>query len=172
MFQESRFPDFLNGDAPLAGHGLIRRPAPRAWPSSLTLLAQPFQGSMQTKLSASCCQSTPLVEGLVGVHRHLVAVALVGEAHGELHAGQSRRMELSAPSLRVRVIFSGAAGCSPLAFSEQVARWMSKSTFSSAEAAEVGVVAKAERHRLVALVDDGQADEWPCCPPGCSSPAG
>ena len=99
-------------------------------PSSLTLLAQPFQGSMQTKLSASCCQSTPLVKlssaSTVTLWPLPRSVKTMGNS-----TPVSRRMELSAPSLRVRVIFSGAAGWSPLASSEQVAQWMSKSTFSS-----------------------------------------
>ena len=102
-------------------------------PSSFTLLAQPFQGSMQTKFSASCCHSTPLPKvssaSTVTLWPLPLSVKVMGNCTPVI-----RRMVLSAPSLRVRVIFSGAAGCSPLAFSEQVAHLMSKSTFSSLEA--------------------------------------
>ena len=58
-------------------------------------------------------------DGFLGIFNNLLAGVSLG---------------ISAPSLRVRVIFSGAAGCSPLALSEQVAHLMSKSTFSSLDA--------------------------------------
>ena len=102
-------------------------------PSSLTLLAQPFHGSMHTKLSASCCHSTAWSKlssaSTVTLWPLPLSVRVMGNC-----TPVSRRTLLSAPSLRVRVIFSGAAGCSPLALSEQVAHLISKSTFSSLEA--------------------------------------
>ena len=82
---------------------------------------------------ASCCQSTPLLKlssaSTVTLWPLPLSVKLIGNSTPVI-----RRMVLSVPSLRVRVIFSGAAGCSPLAFSEQVLHRMSKSTFSRAEA--------------------------------------
>ncbi len=112
------FSGLLDGDAPLAGHGLVRLQdlvlaffVDAVGPAVPRLHADEALGILLPQHA--------VVKGLVGVHGDLVAVALVGEGHGELHT-VSRRMVLSAPSLRVRVIFSGAAGCSPLAFSEQV----------------------------------------------------
>ena len=100
-------------------------------PSSLTEFAQPFHGSMQTKLSASCCQSTPLEKTLsskltVTLWPLPASVSYIG-----LLTPVSRRMESALPSLRVSVIVSGAAGCSPLALSLQVAASMAKETLSS-----------------------------------------
>ena len=93
---------------------------------------------MQTKLSASCCQSTPLVKTLsskltVTLWPLPESVKRIG-----LLTPVIRRMESALPSLRVRVMVSGAAGCSPLALSLQVAASMSNATLSSLLAAKYG----------------------------------
>ena len=89
---------------------------------------------MQTKLSASCCQSTPLVKTLsskltVTLWPLPESVKRIG-----LLTPVIRRMESALPSLMV----SGAAGCSPLALSLQVAASMSNATLSSLLAAKYG----------------------------------
>ena len=93
---------------------------------------------MQTNVSASCCHSTPLVNTLSSKATSTVWPLPESVRRIGLFTPVIRRMESAEPSLRVKGMVSGAAGCSPLAFSEQVAALMSKWTFSSLEAAKYG----------------------------------
>ena len=79
--------DLLDGDAPLAGHGLID-----VQHLVLTLFVDAVgpavPGLHADKVLGILLPEHALVEGLVSVHSDLVAVALVGEGHGELNTGQ------------------------------------------------------------------------------------
>ena len=98
-----------------------------------------------------------VVEAIVGVHRDLVAVALVGEAHRELHArhqadgivgaflaGQGDLLR-SGGLLALGVLGAGLAPDVKIHILQSGSR-------------KIGVIAEAEGHRDVALVDDGHAD--------------
>ena len=98
-----------------------------------------------------------LVEGLVSVHSDLVAVALVGEGHGELNTGQQADGVVCA-LLAGEGDLLGSGGLLALSVLGAGGALDVKVHVLQSGSHEVGVVAKAEGHRLVTLVDDGQAD--------------
>ena len=99
-----------------------------------------------------------LVEGLIGVHRDLMAVALVGEGHGELHAGHQADGVVCALLAGEGDLFRGS-GLLTLGILGAGGALDVKVHIFQRRGHEIGVVAEAEGHGLVALVDDGQADE-------------
>ena len=147
---------FVDRDGPGAGHGLV------GLQHLVLALLVDAVGPAVPGLHADEALGVLLPEhavgeAVVGVHRHLVAVAAVGKDHGELHAGQQ------ADGV-VRTLFAGqgdllrGGGLLALGVLRAGGAVDVKVYVLQLAGHEIGVVAEAERHGLVPIVDDGQVD--------------
>src|SRR5699024_6613569 len=96
-------------------------------------------------------------ETVVGVHRPLVAVAAVGKDHGELHAGQQADGVVRAFLAGQGDLF-GSGGLVALGVLRAGGAVDIEVHVFQLAGHEIGVVAEAEGHGLVPVVDDGQVD--------------
>ena len=154
--KENNHSDLLDGNGPLAREGLI----------GLQHLVLAFLidavGPAVPRLHADEALGVLLPEhavgeALVGVHGHLVAVALVGEGHGELHAGHQADGVVRALLAGQGDLFRGG-GLLALGVLGAGSALDVKIHILQRGSGEVGVVTEAEGHRDIPLVDDGHTN--------------
>ena len=149
--------DLLDGDAPISGHGLVRLQhfvlaflIDAVGPAVPRLHAHKALGILLPQHS--------VVEAVVGIHSHLVAVATVGEGHGELHAGQQAHAVVSTFLAGEGDLFRGSGLLALGALGTGGALDIEVHILQLGSL-EVGVEAEAEGHVGVALVDHGHVDD-------------
>ena len=98
-----------------------------------------------------------MVEAVVCIHSHLVAVAAVGEGHGELYAGQQAHAVVGAFLAGEGDLFRGS-GLLALGALGAGGTMDVKVHIFQLGSLEVGVEAEAEGHVGIALVDYGHVD--------------
>src|SRR5699024_6878495 len=148
--------DLVDRDGPGAGHGLV------GLQHLVLALLVDAVGPAVPGLHADEALGVLLPEhavgeAVVGVHRHLVAVAAVGKDHGELHAGQQADGVVRAFLAGQGDLFGGGGLVALGVLRAGGAVDVEVHVFQLA-GHKIGVVAEAEGHGLVSVIDDGQVD--------------